>query len=480
MSISLNGLASKLDTGAMIEQLMLLERLPLEKMEKRLASVSSEQSFFRTINTKLNTLKYAAADLNLPSTFKQTSAVSSNSNAVKITAGNSAVTGNYDISITNLAKSHVTSSTDQTSGAAYAGPFGKIVINHPELSSPLEIQITNTPDLKIDDVLNTIKDGINANAKGLTASVVETTPGNKKLVFTSSKSGTDHSIAFGAGTGNRAVISDTDGILAGIGLDGSNTVQAAGNAEFKVNGLNVIKGSNEVTDVISGATINLLAVGDSTVSVNRDAEKVYDKVKAFADAYNDIVKTIRANTAKGAALQGDSTLRNLESRLNQWATSIAGGTVKGYHSLADIGIEIDKGVTVGKEMTGTMNIDKAKFIDKFNGNPEAVTSLFGFDDADDPLNPSDNQDGIARLMNQGLEGWTKTVDGILSSRLKGYDSDLAVINDKIDRMNSSLLMKQDQLKRQFTAMEVSLTNLQNQQKWLSGQFAALTTSLSSK
>jgi flagellar hook-associated protein 2 len=47
------------------------------------------------------------------------------------------------------------------------------------------------------------------------------------------------------------------------------------------------------------------------------------------------------------------------------------------------------------------------------------------------------------------------------------------LDDQIARMEDRLAIKEEQLRRQFTAMEQALAALQSQGNWLAGQIASL-------
>jgi len=92
--------------------------------------------------------------------------------------------------------------------------------------------------------------------------------------------------------------------------------QAGQNAMVTVNGIEIQAAGNTLTDVLPGLTITLHKSGDATVTVDTDVDKIADKIQKFVDAYNDVVNTLRTHTAKGADLQGNSTLLSLSMRLS--------------------------------------------------------------------------------------------------------------------------------------------------------------------
>lgn len=494
MSFSINGLVSGLDTAQIITDLMKLERLPYTRLETQKSNLQSEQSIFRSINTKLSKLQTAIADLKLSSTFNLTSAKSTDETAVKVTAGEGASAGNFNVVVEQTAKNHtIVSASMKSSDSDLAGQTLKIKTAVGEV----EIDVAN--DATNAEALEYIKNQINNSNSGVSASVMTVNEtGDQVLVLTSKETGVDSKftakadadtvsnkelglVGFGVlGLGTDAAINGTvNGTTVKVG-----TTQAAQNAKFTVNGVAVEKSSNTINGVISGVTLQLLKGGNatSTVTVAPDGDKVAAKIEALVTAYNDVVSSVRDNLAKPSdktkmnPLQGDSMLKEISNSLNEIFTQIHGttntipgpgdfnpdGTNKNLIQMSQLGLEIDKGITTAALMSGKITFDKEAFKAKLNENPAAIANLFAAKDT-----------GFADKMEKQLKIWTSSVDGLMTSKIKGYDAEIEMVDDRIVAMDNRLLMKEKQLKSQFTAMEVSLTSLKNQQSWLTNQLAAL-------
>lgn len=473
MSMNIWGLGSGLDTGMMIEQLMQLERLPYTKLQQKKQDFTSFQSYFRSLNTKLSTLKDRANELTLNANFQLTSTKSSDEQTVKVSGSDKAVTGTFNVKVENLAKSHVIKTTefDANEKSTLSGEF-TVFFKDPKADggqSKVTIDLEEVKDKSNGDVLEYVKNEINRKTKAVSASVVETTPGKKTLVLTSSNTGTKNSFHIIDGE----KLSDDQGVglskdLAELFTKGNdfNTVQSAEDAKLTVNGLEVTSSSNQVKGVIDGVTLTLLKENSSAmVTVGQDSDKVVEKVKEFVNVFNDVRKLIRDNSGKGKPLQGDSTLRQLDMELTNWVSN----NIPGIGNLVDIGIEMDKGKTKGEEMTGQLSFDEKKFKEKLEQNPDMVISLFNVDKTEG----TSKMKGIATAMNEELRIWTSSANGLIQSRIKGYDADISYVSDSMSSMENRLAMKEKQLKKQFAAMEVALGQLKNQQSWLNGQIAAL-------
>jgi flagellar hook-associated protein 2 len=257
VSFSLSGLASGIDTNTLIEQLMQIERQPVVRLENRKKSLASEQSFFRSLNTKLRTLQEAAADLTLSGTFRAMKAESSDKTVLGVKSQGTAVPGTYEITVHSLAKSHVVQSAERNADAEI-GVSGTFYIHHESLESPLAIEVTGAT---YGEVMDEIVSQINSQSVGVKASVIETSNGNKRLILTAEHAGADHRIKMGEGVeGSAVVFEDTDGILSALGItsdaDGEiaeqNVARPYTDAVISVNGVQVTRSSNTIDDVIPG------------------------------------------------------------------------------------------------------------------------------------------------------------------------------------------------------------------------------------
>jgi Flagellar capping protein len=476
--ISLNGLASGLDTASMIEALMKIERIPYNKLSEKKTNLSDEQGIIRSLNTKLVTLRSAVTELMYTSAFNLTSAKTSDDTVFSVSSTDQATTGSYNVTVTQLAKKHVVGSKefDVTSGVKDAALTGTFKLYGKGSADPVEITLSGADNKEI---LSNLKNSINNAKKGVTASIIETAPGKQTLVLTSDNFGEEGDIRIGApaGESDKHVYfgSDTASLVLlrdlGIknpGVNTLNTKQAAQNAKANINGIDVISSSNELKDVMPGITISLLKENaSSTVTVSKDTDKIAEKIQAFVDAYNDVVKLIRSSSGKEAKLQGDSTLRTLQSELSD----MINGAVKGggsYKFLFDIGLEIDKGITSGASMNGQLSFNKSKFVEAFNKDPDSVYKLFASEEGDNY-----REKGISTRLFSSLMNWTRTGTGLLAYKISGYDADIKAVTQQMTDMDMRLQMKQKQLQSQFSAMESALGSLQNQQSWLSSQINAL-------
>src|SRR5690606_14935239 len=89
------------------------------------------------------------------------------------------------------------------------------------------------------------------------------------------------------------------------------------------NSLLVTSGSNTVSDVVQGLTLNLTGTSDTPVSVTveKDVESIVTNVKTFVKTINDTLDQIRdltkfvPETGERGLLLGNNTVQQVESAL---------------------------------------------------------------------------------------------------------------------------------------------------------------------
>ncbi|ANS76095.1 hypothetical protein AWM70_17145 [Paenibacillus yonginensis] len=460
------GLASGFNSADYITAIMNQEKIPLTNLQTKQSKLTAYKTAFTTLNTKMNTLKTAATALKDISNFQALTATSSDTTKMTVTAGTGATGGSYAVNVTSLAAAQVSaiqgftaSSTTKDSNLPTS-----ITIND-ETIDLKDISATNT-----NDWLTQVAQLINKKTDlGITAAVVQTSSTEKAITLTASKTGEDNQFTVSTDSSSYAV----------------NNIQSAANAKLTVNGLEITSNSNSIEGSIPGVTLNLTGTGTSTIKVSQDTAAITDKIDAFVKAYNDIVTSIRNSTATPdpnssssttLTLQGDSLLRDLQSQLNDMMNTIVGDT-PGFKLLSDIGLEVDKGATTAAEMTGTLTFDKDTFLSKLSQNPDAVQKILTGGGTVTPINgTATTYDGFGAMFESRLKVYTDSVDGLITSKIKGYSDDIDFISDQISDMQNRLDMKEAALKSTYANLEVVMSSLNNTSTWLTSQFDALTKS----
>jgi flagellar hook-associated protein 2 len=455
-TITSPGLASGLDVNNIISQLMSLERIPLNKLATKEASYNAKLTAYGSIKGALSSLETAAKALATDSTISGKSVSVSDSTVLAASASSTAVAGSYSLSITQLAKSHTVRSN--TSYAASTDTFNTGTL-------AIAIHGGTAVNVTIDGTNNTlagIRQAINDADAGVTATIINDGTTNR-LVLSSDTSGSVGDISV-------AVTDDgSGGTHALLGLDSASLVQTqpADDAVLTINGIDITRSSNTITDAIEGVTLNLAkgtlaAPGTATVTVAKDTAATTTAVDTFVKAYNTAVGLLKTSSAygasitTGAALAGDGTVRALQSQLSSLVQTSVTGIAGGISTLSDMGISIKTG--------GTLEVDSTKLAAALADPAKDVSALF--------TQTTTNNEGIAVRFSTALHSIV-TFDGLIANRTDGIAASITSIGRSRDTLNARLVQIEARYRAQFTALDTMMSSMSRTSQFLSQQLPRL-------
>lgn len=443
----ITGIMSGLNTEEIINKLMAIERRPVDLLNRQKTTLEAQKTAWQEINTKLTDLHNKLVDLKLMSTYTGKVAASSNEGVVTATASSTATPAVYSITVAQLAQAHSVASDRFTDPAAALNLSGTFTVEG------VAVTVATT------DSLNSIRDKINAANAGVTASVID-----NRLVITSNTTGAASTIDF--------VDDATTGVLKSLGiLTATNTIKnqlvAAQDAAFTVNGLSITRSTNTVSDVISGVTLTLKGTSATavTLEVKNDTQTAVNKIKAFVDSYNALMKDIAtklaydSDTKTAGVLQGDRTLTDLQNQLRRKVSEIISTADPTLNALNLVGI-----TTSGKEATLTVN--EAKLTKVLATSPDKVALLFG-------ASSTNGNDGVATRMDSTVTLWTQAGTGFLTTKTDSLTDRIEDIEKQVEKMEERLSIREANLWRQFTALEEALTVMSAQSNWLAMQLGQM-------
>lgn len=453
--ISSSGIGSGINVNSIINQLVALERQPINRLEQKKDDYEAQLSAYGKLKSDLSTFRSAMADLDTPDDFKIYKASSSDSEYFTATASSSANIGTYDITIENLAEAHKMGSASfadkDTTTVGSAGDTMTVTVG----SDSLEIDIGGKTLEEVRDAVNeavsaAAADSDDTNDVAVTASIVMEDESNYYLTLTSQETGTDNEMSLSfADSGGGAI---TDPLTMG-------TTKAAEDAQITVDGTyTVTRASNTITDAVEGVTLNLLQADTEntyTLNIERDIEGVEEKAQAFVDAYNSLNQTI--TDLRAGDLAGDNSLLSLRRRLLNTLNESPSGLNSTYSYLSEVGVSIQKDGTM------TLDSDQLKLKDALETDFNGVAQLFGNDD----------QGYAYRLKELADEFLQLGGNGVIETREDGLNDRIDAVEQRIDSMERRLVITEDRLRDQFTALDSLVGQLQATGNFLSQQLAGL-------
>lgn len=444
MAFSITGLSgSGLDTTKMISDLMAVERIPYTNLTTKKSNLQSEQAVFRQLNTKLNALQNLARDLQYSSAYNKNTAKFSSSGVASATVGETAIKGSYNIEVLELAQHKVT-------GISGIKGSDTDLVNASFTINGKTINIADLGNFSSNaDALKALVAKINSDSTeyGGKATLVDITGNGEYTLNINAVKGGDQAIDFT------------------LGSKSSSVVQSATDAKLKIDGIEVTRSSNDISDLIDGVTLNLSSKGSTTLSVERDTSAITSSVESFVNAYNDLMELINTNLAKPDSddainpLQGDSVLKSLKDDLYSLFTGIVYEDNQYVGFMEELGLSVDKYNGPGTQLTGKIAFDKTAFANALAEDPNKVTSVF--------------TDRIGQMWERLSGTYTSSTQGIIAMKISGYDSEIKVVDERLEAMERSLQMKEARLKQQFNNMEIMLKSLNSTSDWLKSQFDSL-------
>jgi flagellar hook-associated protein 2 len=434
-AVTFGGLVSGLDTGALVEKLVAAERSSADSLVSRQSAFNTQKSIVGSLSTALAALGTAVRGLDSATEIKPLGVTVSDSK-VSVAVSSSASAAVHDFRVKSLAAAQITQSKAIIGNVAGVLGSGGVDIT--------VAGVTKNVSWTSADSLDVIAQRINSAGAGVSASVINTSGATYRLVLAAN------------GTGTTAAPTFADSGGAGNQLDfgvGANTVVAATDAVVAVDGIDVTRSTNVISDALTGVTLTLNAVHavadpNAKATVALDQKALTAKVKAVVDAYNSVNSSLHVQldytgTPKGAnTLFGDTTLRQLQGSLG--ALMSAG---YGTSNLAALGISRDK--------TGAMTLDESKLTATLGANPNAVTDIFV-------------TNGFASGVSDLATTYTLSGSGIFAAKTDGLASRATGLQAQIDRINSNADALQIRLDKQFAALEQAMSSMQSQAGFLSG------------
>lgn len=433
MAIQFGGLATGLDTNRMISQLVSLERRPIARLEQRRRDINTEITNIGLLSGEMKKLSDTLEEMASASDVMAFSAQSSDEDAVTALATGAAQQGVFSLRVDQLA------SAARVRSDAFASKddlFGEGTLSigvFEEDSVDITVEATDT--------LTDVRDKINSATDLVSAALIDSGNG-VYLSISSNKEG--HTIG---GAAADALILDHQP-SAGAAQN-FQTIQAASNAQFELDGLAIEQSSNTVDSVLEGLTFELHAetTGNIELSVDPDTEGMIEKIETFVDQYNGVIDALNKNSPERA----ESRERGLTDMRDVLITTVATGA-EDVSNLASIGVEASRS-------TGKLSIDRAALEEALASNPQAVASLFGAE-----------TDGISARLTETLERYTDSNDGYLDLARESLSSRRDALEGQIDRKELSVERYEARLQRQFTQLEVLTVELQD----IQARFASIT------
>ena len=468
------GVGSGLELSTLLSNLMAAEKVPLTKLQAQATSAQTKISALGQLKSSLSSLLTAASGLT-PEKFTGLVGSSSDSSVAFITADNKAGKISHKLDVTSLAQaekavSGALASDAQLNTGTLTFTLGKVengsfVAGEAEAKSVV-IDATN-------NTMSGLRDAINKAELGVTASLVTDDSGSR-LVLTSTTTGAANDFQVTSSDSRSLDFFDyapatAPSYSSGGSPAGMSRLQAGADAQFKLDGMEVTSATNTVTSVLDGVTITLQKSGTTTIATNPSPSGGAAALQSLVTAYNSFLNVAAALSAnapsetRGKAgatgpLAGDGLVRDLTSRMRNEVFSPMQGATGAYTTLASLG--------VGFDQDGALTLDTDKFNKAMAADPNAVSKLFT------PQPFGEGSQSLVERFTAQLSPYTDS-KGVIDSRTDGLKSTIKTLETQQNQMSNRLEQIEARYRRQFTALDSMLTQLNNTGSFLTQQIEAL-------
>ena len=342
---------SSVDWNALITSEVNAKLARATTIQTSITSNQAKITAYQRLQTSLGTLATAASSLSnsiqnslSSSVFATRSATISStgdvsaSSALSMSVASGAATGDHTLQIEQIATAQKvigSSVTDQTAALGYTGTFSI------GLAGGTSADISITSSMTLQDVADAINNQISTT--NVQASVIEVSSNNYELVLSGTKDAADiqTSSVSGYDVLNKLGVTDSSGSF-------TDVLQTSQSAKLKLDGVELTRDTNDISDVLSGVTFSLLQSTTSgttlNISISTDTSQIQTALQTFVTDYNavrDFVNTQQQTNSDGTAssssvLFGDGTMRDIMTRAEQ-----ALNTTVGSMSLSDLGLSFN-------------------------------------------------------------------------------------------------------------------------------------------
>ncbi|HEG43179.1 MAG TPA: hypothetical protein ENH94_03925 [Phycisphaerales bacterium] len=188
--LQLPGLSTGIDTSAIVQQLMAINRMRLQARQADITEEQEVKSAIGELDTTLSAFKSASSSLANSSQLKSYNATTSDDDVITASANYNATEGNHSIQIKQLATSDRWVHEGFKRTTSYVGE-GNLILSY----NNEEMVITTTSDTTLDDLVGLINNA--SGNPGITAGILKYDAGTNQayhLVLSGQESGSDYQI----------------------------------------------------------------------------------------------------------------------------------------------------------------------------------------------------------------------------------------------------------------------------------------------
>jgi flagellar hook-associated protein 2 len=453
--LQITGLASGLNTNAIIQAELQQKEIPMTNMQAEVAGLTSVNNQLSAFQSSLTTVSLDAQALGDPTLFAPTQAVtSSEPNLVTATStsGVGAIIGGTNIAVTQLA-----SAAQRT--FAFTSPTAADTIT-------IDGQTVN---VTADETSQQLANDINGDSQ---MDVWASATSSGQLVLSSRTTGNNGP--------NFIQVSDPGTTL----VENAALAQNGQNALYSINnGATQSSPSDTVTNAMPGVTLTFNGVTSPTQPVtvtvqppSPNTQSILTAVNQFVSDYNNAISSIEstvntqpskstAANPNSGSLFGDNELESLLANMRTAMVTAGAGLPAGLAALSDIGITTggaSPGGARSSSISGELTVNTQRLTAAIQSNPSGVQALLA----------SFSQSFQSIVNDAAGPG------GAIDTRIQGDSAEITNLSTQVSAMRTLFATQQQQMEQRWALVEGTISKLNSQGSALAAQLGSLSSSSS--
>ncbi|MBK7926485.1 MAG: flagellar filament capping protein FliD [Bryobacterales bacterium] len=244
------------------------------------------------------------------------------------------------------------------------------------------------------------------------------------------------------------------------GDNGTNLLTSANqgsNAEFYLNGIQIIRRDNLISNVIDGLTVTIVDTtkeGEEVViAANSSRGSLAGGLSSLVSSYNALASAVNNHIGENAGvLSGDSILRHIQGVMRTVTGFTGNGDVR---ALAAIGVTLDK--------TGSMSFDSTRFYSLSTAEFESALDLMGT-----------TKTGFGALAEK-LDEISNPITGLIKKQQDTLDLADTRMDKQIAALQERILVMQSFLSLKLQQADLLISQFSSQQQQLDAVIKSLNT-----
>ena len=461
------GAGSGIDTTALVTSLVdaqfstktTLLTTKGETLTTQLSAASKLKSAISGFSTALSTLTKSGT--------LSTGATSSNASVVTVTAlAGAKLSGlSASVEVRSLATAQVSNTvTPLAAGTTLGTGTIQLAIGSYDDAGTFTSNGTAIPPITIgtgEDTLSGIAAKINAAKAGVTASVISDSTGERLVMKGATGAAAAFTLSVTPDESADGTASTLSSIEVGTGKEGTTAATTAGDARIALDGVEVRRATNSVSDLVPGVRLDLqsVAVGTKvTIGSTAPTEALRQAVNDVVDTYNELFAMVKEETnATTGSLKNDSAAREMLRALSKLTlTDLTGATDGTPKTLAELGVATAR--------DGTLSVNATTLTAALTNNPEAVEKMFA-----DGTGAS--KGGLNAALAAISSAVTSTTSGLGASEARYTKAQSTLATDMLKIETSAETMR-TRLTQQYASMDARVAAYKATQAFLEQQVEA--------